>query len=208
MEELISQIEKLKNQEISQVIKKRINEFSSIIKKGEEAIFSELCFCILTANCSAEKCIEVQKKMGNNFINLSQEKLAEKLKSLGYRFPNKRAEFIVYARKLKKKVIDKIYNYKNEFELRNWLAKNIKGLGLKEASHFLRNIGFKNLAIVDFHIVDILVKYKLINKPKSMNKTNYLKIESILQKLAERCNLNNDELDLYLWYIETNKVLK
>ncbi|MHA1335774.1 MAG: N-glycosylase/DNA lyase [Promethearchaeota archaeon] len=208
MEELISQIEKLKNQEISQVIKKRINEFSSIIKKGEDAIFSELCFCIFTANCSAEKCIEVQKKMGNNFINLSQEKLAEKLKSLGYRFPNKRAEFIVYARKLKKKVIDKIYNYKNEFELRNWLAKNIKGLGLKEASHFLRNIGFKNLAIVDFHIVDILVKYKLINKPKSMNKTNYLKIESILQKLAERCNLNNDELDLYLWYIETNKVLK
>jgi len=81
-------------------------------------------------------------------------------------------------------------------------------LGYKEASHFLRNIGYKNYAIVDFHIVDLLVKYSLIEKPKTMTKRKYLEIERILQDLGSEVSLNLAELDLYLWYMETGKVLK
>ena len=90
------------------------------------------------------------------------------------------------------------------------MVENVKGLGFKEASHFLRNIGYKNLAIIDFHIVDILAGNKMIDKPKnrSLTRKRYLEIESVLRKLGEKTKLSQAELDLYLWYMETGKILK
>ncbi|MFX1600424.1 MAG: N-glycosylase, partial [Promethearchaeota archaeon] len=81
-------------------------------------------------------------------------------------------------------------------------------IGYKEASHFLRNIGYSNYAIIDFHIIDLLVQYNLIEKPKTLTKTKYLKIEQVLKGIANKLNLNLAELDLYLWYLETGKILK
>jgi len=92
--------------------------------------------------------------------------------------------------------------------LREWIVENVKGLGYKEASHFLRNVGFDDYAIIDFHIVDLLVDYKLIEKPKTITKRKYMAIESLLKKLARKTNLTLAELDLYLWYMETGKILK
>ena len=79
---------------------------------------------------------------------------------------------------------------------------------MKEASHFLRNIGFSNYAIIDFHIIDLLVKEKLITRPKTLTPKRYLEIESILETLAKKTKLSLGELDLYLWYMETGKILK
>ena len=92
--------------------------------------------------------------------------------------------------------------------MREWIVKHIKGLGYKEASHFLRNIGFDDYAIIDFHIVDILEKHKLIRKPKTMTKKRYLEIEKVLQEIGSKSKMTMAELDLYLWYLETGKVLK
>jgi len=89
-----------------------------------------------------------------------------------------------------------------------WLVKNISGIGYKEASHFLRNIGFTNLAIVDFHILNLLARHGLIEKPKTLTRKKYLEIEEVLRAIAEKLDLNLAELDLYLWYMETGKVLK
>ena len=101
-----------------------------------------------------------------------------------------------------------MHKHKEELELRNYLAKTIKGLGFKEASHFLRNIGYTNLAIVDFHIVDLLVKNKLLEEPKTITPKIYLQVEQILKDIAKRAKMSLAELDLYLWYIETGKVIK
>jgi len=84
----------------------------------------------------------------------------------------------------------------------------VKGIGYKESSHFLRNVGFDDYAIIDFHIIDLLVKYQLIKRPKTITKNKYLEIEKILKKIAEKTNLTLAELDLYLWYMETGKILK
>ena len=100
-----------------------------------------------------------------------------------------------------------VESHKND-ELREWLVKNVKGIGYKETSHFLRNIGFDDFAIIDFHIIDILAKYDLIEKPKALTRKKYLEIEKILKKIAEKSGLNLAELDLYLWYMETGKILK
>ena len=73
----------------------------------------------------------------------------------------------------------------------------------------MRNIGYKNLAIIDFHILDLLVKNNLLKeKPKTLTKGKYLEIENILRKLAQKLCITLAELDLYLWYLETGKIVK
>ncbi len=206
MKDLLNSISQLKSSEIRTLINSRIKEFSQIKNSTIDKIFNELCFCIMTANCGAEKSIEIHEKINNGFNYLSQDQLTEKFKEFGYRFPNIRSKYITEAIDFKEELENSIRS--QETDIREWLVKNIKGLGYKEASHFLRNIGYKNYAIVDFHIVDLLVKYNLIEKPKTMTKRKYLEIEGILQNLGAKVALNLAELDLYLWYMETGKVLK
>ena len=208
MKDLINSIENLKNSEISGVIQSRIMEFSKIKDRSIKDIFIELCFCIMTANCGAEKCIEIHNIIGDEFLNLSEKGLVNRFKELGYRFPNIRANYIINAREYKDDLKEILLFTQDRLVLRNNLVKNIKGLGYKESSHFLRNIGYTDYAIIDFHIIDLLQKYGLIEKPKTMTKRKYHEIEEVLMNLGEKLNLNMAELDLYLWYLETGKVLK
>ncbi|MFX1322720.1 MAG: N-glycosylase/DNA lyase [Promethearchaeota archaeon] len=208
MNDLIASIEALKSSEISEIINSRINEFSNIKNMSENFIFRELCFCIMTANCGAEKCIEIHERIGAKFNTLTELKLTERFKEYGYRFPNIRSKFIIEARKSKDELKNKIQFELNKKNLREWIVGNIKGIGYKEASHFLRNIGFTNYAIIDFHIIDLLVAHGLIEKPKTLTRKKYLEIENILKNLADKLSLNLAELDLYLWFLETGKILK
>jgi len=205
---LLAAVEKLKNSHVRDIVETRIKEFEENGKKPNKEIFKELCFCILTANFNAERCIKISEKIGNGFLNLSEDRLAEELKVLGYRYPRNRAKYIVEARRHIDSLKEIMENFKDESELRKWLVENVKGIGYKEASHFLRNIGFSNLAIIDFHIIDILAKYRLIQKPKTLTKRKYLEIENLLRRIAKKLNVSLAELDLYLWYMETGKILK
>jgi len=205
--QLIEEIESLKHSQINNIINERIEEFKNINKNSNNSLFKELCFCILTANFNAEKSIKIQDEISNSFISDSVEDLSSKLKRYGHRFPNTRAKYIDDSRKHMDK-LKLIVNNNSKKTKREWLVNNVKGLGYKEASHFLRNIGFDDYAIIDFHIIDILIDNKLIEKPKCITKNKYLEIENILKKLAEKTNLTLSELDLYLWYMETGKILK
>ena len=205
MEELIKLIKKVsKKREVKRVVDLRIKEFQLKRTESADEIFKELCFCILTANFNAERSIKIQEEIGDGFLRMTEKQIARKLKDLGHRFPNTRAKYIVEARK-RKNLIIKILNQSNEQEIREWLVKNIKGIGYKEASHFLRNIGFENVGIIDFHIIDLLVRFGLIKK---FGKKKYLETEKILKKLSEKLNISLARLDLYLWYVETGKILK
>ena len=209
MEKIVKRIKGVKGRK-QDVVNSRLGEFRRLGKKESADLFNELCFCLLTANFNAERAIKIQQEIGGGFISLPEKKLAKKLKELGYRYPNTRAKYIVEARKHAGSLKDTIKSFSSEEEARHWLAENVKGLGYKEASHFLRNIGFKNLAIIDFHIADILVEHGLIQKPKSraLSRKKYLEIEKVLGKIAAKAGMNLAELDLYLWCAETGKVLK
>jgi N-glycosylase/DNA lyase len=185
-----------------------MTEFKRAGEKSGAEIFKELCFCILCANYNAERGIKIQEEIGNGFISLSELKLAEKLKKVGYRYPNTRTRYILEARKFKNSLKKIMKSFDNEVDLRRWLSKNVTGLGNKEASHFLRNVGYTDCAIIDFHILDILERWGLIEKTKSLTDKKYIYIEDVLRKIADRSRLNLGELDLYLWYMETGKVLK
>jgi len=210
MKSLIKIVETLKYESIHDTIQYKMFEFEELGKKNSNDIFKELCFCLLTANFSAEGGIKIQNSIQNGFMGLSLEQLSSELSRLGHRFPNARANFIFEARKYKDDIKNILSSFSEDKQAREWLAKNIKGLGYKEASHFLRNIGYKNVAIIDFHIIDLLTKNGLIEplKSKSLNAKKYLEIENILTELAKKTNTNLGELDLYLWYEETGKILK
>ncbi len=204
---LINSIEKMKDSSISITINNRIKEFKDINKNSNEDLFKELCFCILTANFSAERSIKIQDELNNCFLNNTESELAIKLKKLGHRFPNARAKYISESMNCKNE-LSEVIKFHDINRLRDWIVNNVKGLGYKEASHFLRNIGFDDFAIIDFHIIDILVDNNIIDKPKYLSKNKYFEIENILRKIANETNLSLAELDLYLWYMETGKVLK
>jgi N-glycosylase/DNA lyase len=207
MNDLLSTINDLKHSSIQTTIQQRIQEFKTIDTHSAEELFQELCFCILTANFNAERSIHIHAQLSNCFCSDTKETLAKKLKEQGYRFPNTRAAFIVESAS-KKNILPTMIQTLQHEERRAWLVDNIKGLGYKEASHFLRNIGFDDYAIIDFHILDLLERYHLIKKPKTLTTKQYRKIEHVLQKLATKTNLTLAELDLYLWYLETEKILK
>jgi len=194
--------------EVRRIVEARIKEFESLRSSSREDLFKELCFCILAANFSAERSLRIVEEIGDDLLKLSEEELAETLRRLGHRFPSSRARYIVQARKSLDELVKILETIDDEFMVREWLVRNVKGVGYKEASHFLRNIGFKNLSIIDFHIIDLLARYGLIKKPRSMTRKRYLEIEGLLRRISEKLGICLAELDLYLWYMSSNKILK
>ena len=195
------------------IIKKRLKEFSAV--RGD-AIFYELCFCLLTPQSNANKCwdcVGVLKDMGFINKNIPLRELKKILRDKT-RFYKNKSNYLKLSKDqynhIKKIIINK--NKKNIIKnkkIREFLIKNIKGLGYKEASHFLRNIGHRNLAILDRHILKNLQKFKVINKiPPSLNKKDYLLIEEKFYKFSKKINMPMDELDLLFWGIEAGRVFK
>ncbi len=190
--------------ETNNLIEKRLKEFKELNKLDTKYWFSELCFCILTANSKATTAIRIQQQVGpQGFINLSQEELAQIIRDNNHRFHNNKAKFIVEARKfidIKHRIEKLTGNQAREF-----LVKNIKGLGYKESSHFLRNVGYNDVAIIDRHILRFLHSQKLINSiPKTITRKNYLIFEQILSKFG----IEQSRLDLIIWQKMTGNVLK
>ena len=178
MKQLILEINKLKKKKkLNSLVNGRISEFSSFKNKSNVAWFSELCYCILTARFQAEKCIDIQKEADrkNAFLKFDKKNLSAFLKKMGHPIYNKRAEYIVKDRKFK--VIRQLIQKKSSQEAREWLDKNIKGFGMKEASHFLRNTGRKDVAILDRHILNVLQKSKIIKNPRIYRKKHILKLK-------------------------------
>jgi N-glycosylase/DNA lyase len=197
-------------------IKKRLNEFKNLYIYGDDTdIFMELCFCILTANTSAQMGINAIEKIKDIVIEGNVKEIENKLHGV-YRFYKKRAEYIVQTREYIKNELDfslknRIDSLNDHHERRDFFASNrhIKGIGYKEASHFLRNIGFKGYAILDKHILTSLHEFGFIdNIIKPTNKKRYLAIEEKMKEFSENIGIDMDELDLLLWSRKTGRILK
>ena len=197
------------------VIKGRLKEFELVYSENDRRIFEELCFCIFTANASARMgltCIELIRPI---LLTGNPEELSRKIKG-HYRFWKVRPKYIVSTREYLKenhalKMHKLIESFGSDREaLRDFFAgKNIKGIGYKEASHFLRNIGFKGYAILDKHILNCLCEYGIINCVEPMNtKQKYLEVEAKMKKFAGKIDIDFDELDLLFWSSKTGEVLK
>ncbi len=198
-------------------IEKRLKEFKEVWEKGDNKdIHVELSFCILTPQSkaiNAWKAITTLRDNGLLFSG-SADEIVEYLNIV--RFKNNKARYLVELR-------EKMKNEKGEFITKNffsdfkdvtlareWIVKNIKGMAFKEASHFLRNVGFgKEIAILDRHILKNLVKLEVIDEvPKSITPKLYLEIEKKMKDYCKFVNISMDSLDLLLWYLEAGEIFK
>jgi N-glycosylase/DNA lyase len=198
------------------LIRTRLKEFKTIFEQGDDIrIFEELVFCIFTAGTSAKMGLKSVSAVKDILLDAEFEQLSSRLQHV-HRFPNSRARYIVHTREYLKrefgfKLKDLMLYLEDPLERRDFLAtyKGIKGVGYKEASHFLRNIGFSGYAILDKHILKTLNELRLIDSPKPPTTRNkYLRIERRLKKLANDLEIDFDELDLLLWSEKTGEILK
>jgi N-glycosylase/DNA lyase len=193
----------------SRNIKGRLKEFKSLPK---EHYLEEHLFCILTPQSNAKKCwkaIEELKKMDLMKLKENDIKLISDILKDKTRFHNNKSKYLVSAIKNWEETKKRLDN-QDIISLRNWLAENIKGYGLKEAGHFLRNIGKSNnqIAILDRHILRNLVSLEVIKDEQIKSKKDYLKLEQEFLKFSKTVNIPIDELDLLFWSQGTGEIFK
>lgn len=203
-------------QKIREKVLSRIDDFRNVWREGqEEDIFAELVFCILTPSSrarSAWSALEALKQK-NLILYGAFEQVSPYLNTV--RFKNKKAHFIVRARKLflvndRISIREKILQFPSVYDKREWLVSHVDGIGYKEASHFLRNIGFTDeITILDRHILKNLSLYGVIEEvPGSLSKKRYLDIEKRMIRFSEMLNIPVSHLDFILWFKETGDIFK
>lgn len=197
-------------------IRERLAEFAAIGVRGDDAeLWAEMVFCFFTGGCSARMGMNALEAVRPVLMTGDQAELSTRLIGV-HRYPNARARYIVASRDFLKehcgmRLRNKLQAFECRLERRDWLVreKGIKGLGYKEASHYLRNIGFKGYAILDKHVLKCLAELKIIDGPKPPNtRAKYLMIEERLGKLTQELRIDFDELDLVLWSMKTGTILK
>lgn len=215
-----SEIKKIHNQ-ILEEIEQKNQVFKTIWGLGEDEIKAELVFCICTPQSNAHagwKAVqELSKKNLLNYYENNQDLIAKILGESGVRFKINKAKYIVstldniYPLGIKYYIENAMTNLGgNIVELRNWLAKFVKGYGMKEASHFLRNIGLgENLAILDRHILRNLAELEVINEiPRHLDKKAYLEIEDKMRQFSSEINIPMFALDFVFWYKAKGELFK
>ena len=211
-------VEELKERyrEMKDVIERRLEEFDRLWREGsDEEIFAEFLFCLLTPQSRAKSCWRAVERMVEKglLLNGGERDIEDVLK--GVRFRKNKARYIVEARKLFTKegqleIKKFISSFGDVKMLREWLVGNVKGMGYKEASHFLRNIGLgKDMAILDRHILKNLKAFGVINDtPRSLSRKKYLEIEEEMRKFSHEIGIPMSHLDLLFWSRQTGEIFK
>ncbi|MGC8645077.1 MAG: N-glycosylase/DNA lyase [Thermoplasmata archaeon] len=192
----------LSDPDVMHLIDKRKGEFITKGKSSLEEIFMELVFCTLTANTSAGmglRCEEGIRDLGS----FDAERLREELVRCGYRFPNTRSRFIEFNFK-RKELLPGILESENR---RDMLVDTYLGIGMKEASHFLRNTGHFEYSILDKHVQRFLSSYYGV-AVRVRSRREYIEVEKMFLRLSSSYGLEPGIMDLVVWYIMTGKILK
>lgn len=199
-----------------ELIRTRLSEFRAVWSEGtDEDLFAELVYCIFTAGASAKMGARAVQAIRPVLTTGPAIELNERLLGV-HRYPRARAGYVVVTRDFLTqdcglRLRDRLNGFGDRDERRDWLVRErgIKGLGYKESSHYLRNIGFSGYAILDKHILRCLFELEVIDSPKPpTTRSRYLAVEEKLRGFAREIKIDFDELDLVLWSFKTGEVLK
>lgn len=201
------ELQKLYHQ-LKSKIRQRLREFTQV---PPSEYFYELAYCLLTPQTSAAnaaKAIELLRKHEFATRVIDPVSLLHQ-KDFYIRFHHTKGKHLTAVKQQFPLIAQQLADAESGVVLREWLVQNVKGLGYKEASHFLRNIGHCNLAILDRHILRNLVRVGVVRTlPKSLTRKRYLAIEEKFLRFANRVNIPMDELDLLFWSMETGELRK
>lgn len=189
-------------------IRARLADFAAVPR---EEWFYELLYCLLTPQSSAVNAGRTVDVLRACRFRETEFDPTPILASRDHyiRFHNTKAARLLTVRGQFGAISDRLSNGSPSPRLRDWLVENVHGLGWKEASHFLRNIGHRNLAILDRHILKHLAASGVLRKlPKALSPRLYLSIERKFEAFADEVGIPMDELDLLFWSAETGQILK
>ena len=200
---------KTRHRDLRQAIRARLGDFARV---NPDAYFYELAYCLLTPQSRADHAEAVVDRLREGRFaetGFDPEPLLRH-KSHYIRFHRTKARHLLRMRAEFPPILQHLLNGSEARELREWLVGNVKGLGQKEATHFLRNVGRnEGLAILDRHILRNLKRYGVIRTlPPNLSKKTYLSIERRFQRFAEEIRIPLDELDLLFWSMETGEIRK
>ena len=197
------------------IIKNRLKYFKTVGNEDGKRIFAELCFCLLTPQSKAKICDAAIQNLVKTGLLYTGNLNDIKDYLIGVRFNNNKSNYVMEARKLftnggKINIKDKLNELKEPQTIRKWLVDNVKGLGWKEASHFLRNIGhYEDMVILDRHILKNLLKHGAIDEiPETLTDKRYFEIEEKFKQFSKEIKIPVEEIDLLFWSEETGEVFK
>ena len=192
-----------------EAIRRRLAEFRAI---EPSEYFYELVYCLLTPQTSAEsaeKVVEELQRLSFHSLPIDPEPILRN-RSTYIRFHKTKSKHLLMLKNDVPGILMAMSEQRGPSAKREWLVKNVMGLGYKEATHFLRNVGLNGgLAILDRHILRNLKRYAAIRSvPKSLSRTKYLSLERSFARFSERIGISVDELDLLFWSMETGVIRK
>lgn len=190
-------------------IRIRLDEFSHV---PSSEYFYELVYCLLTPQSSAlhaERTVAHLRAAEFDMRDIDPEPFLRQKENY-IRFHKTKTRHLIKLKNQFPLIATKLMETITSFELREWLVKNVTGLGYKEATHFLRNIGKNDgLAILDRHILRTLKRLGVIHSiSKSISRKKYIRIEQRFAEFSNHIDISLDELDLLFWSIETGEIRK
>jgi len=217
-----------KKQYIQGALKGETGIIDGVTEENKEDIFYMLMFCLCVPQSKAikaEEAIEILRKKDFYRNELSLDDVTKILIGRA-RFQSTKAKRLMEAKELffgesfwtillTQYVSFKVSEDDEEIRdadlqrTRKVLIKMVNGMGMKLASHFMRNVGMSGLAILDVHVIDGLKKRGVIDIDKlGPSQAEYLKIEEKMKGYAKEVGITLDELDLLLWSQKTGYVFK
>ncbi|MDR1902664.1 MAG: hypothetical protein LBQ88_10325 [Treponema sp.] len=196
----------------------KLQAFALVWQNGSDTeIFGELCYCLCTPREKARNALDavLRLRKENLLTRGTSDEIKPVLKESGIALYPQKAENIIKNRGLffphtRQKITDQFLCYDDIFRSRKELAYSVSGIGFKEASHFLRNIGFGGrTCILDTHIINQLVQNGLLpKKPKSLTEKKYLEIEQTMIQFAAQEHIPVDVLDMVFMFKENPNITK
>ena len=170
--------------------------------------FYEMAYCILTPQSKAEGAEKAIAELSDaNFFASPFDSSAILRKYV--RFHNTKSERLIAIAHSFGVADEMLSSGILPAQERAWLVENVKGFGLKEASHFLRNIGRRGLAILDRHILNRLAECGVIEPDAKVQPAkNYFAIEEKFLEFSCAVGISMDELDLLFWSANTGVIRK
>jgi len=192
-----------------EAIRRRLAELRAV---DPSDYFYELVYCLLTPQTSAEnaaKVVDELQRLSFHSLPIDPEPILRN-RSTYIRFHRMKSKSLLKLKEDFPTILKAILDNAHPSARREWLVKNVLGIGYKEATHFLRNIGLNGgLAILDRHILRNLKRYGAIRSvPKSLSRRKYLSLERSFIRFSERIGISLDELDLLFWSMETGVIRK
>lgn len=196
--------------------------------RSEKKLLAELALCILSSQEKYEVALAMIKKMRKQDIlrvpvnkkelrAIKSEIKHTIKKPVAFKFNNQKYERrLRFGEKKANYITDTIENiYLNNLTIKNILnqSESIQdarriimdysiGLGPKQASMFLRNIGYyEDFAILDKHVIEYMNLMGLINKREASfsSISLYQEVEMKLKTYADSYNVSLFHLDLGIW---------